>query len=119
MSKHQIKAMLENLMYNPLQDRVKDAAELKERFDLLQNAVCAESEIQKYIESHLDECKEEITKKVNELLYETAQKNGISLYQLCASVVPEITQSIKPSESPYPFKLELETQITLIPKQYL
>ena len=85
----------------------------KVKYDLLQNAVSAESEIQKYIESHLNECKEEITKKVNELLYETAQKERISLYQLCASVVPEIKQSIK--QEP----LRVETEITLIPKKYL
>ena len=113
MSKHQIKAMLENLMYNPLQGRVKDATKLKERFDLLQNAVCAESEIQKYIEGHLNETAEAVTRKINELLYETAQKERISLYQLCASVVPEIKQSIK--QEP----LRVETEITLIPKQYL
>lgn len=121
MSVNPIKAWLEknNAMGDVMQDRVQESAELKERYDLLMNAVCAESEIQKYIEGHLNETAEAVTRKINELLYETAQKKGISLYQLCASVVPEIKQSIKPSESPYPFKLEVETEISLIPKNHL
>lgn len=118
MSVNPIKAWLEknNAMGDVMQDRVQDSAELKERYDLLMNAVCAESEIQKYIEGHLNETAEAVTRKMNELLYETAQKKGISLYQLCASVVPEIKQSIK-SEYPYPFKVE--TEISLIPKNHL
>lgn len=115
MSENPIKAWLDknNAMGEVMQDRLQKTVELKERYDLLMNAVSAESQIQKYIESHLEECAEEVTRKINELLYETAQKERISLYQLCASVVPEIKQSIK--QEP----LRVETEITLIPKKYL
>lgn len=95
MSVNPIKAWLEknNAMGDVMQGRVK------------------ESEIQKYIEGHLNETAEVVTRKINELLYETAQKKGISLYQLCASVVPEIKQSIKSDR--------VEIEITLIPKKEL
>ena len=113
MSVNPIKAWLEknNAMGDVMQDRVQESAELKEIYDLLMNAVSAESEIQKYIEGHLNETAEAVTRKTNELLYETAQKNGISLYQLCASVVPEIKQSIKSDR--------VEIEITLIPKNHI
>lgn len=39
MSANRIKAFLERLMYNPLQDRVKEAIELKERYDSIQNQI--------------------------------------------------------------------------------
>ena len=113
MSVNTIKAWLEknNAMGDVMQSRLKKAAELKERYDLLMNAVYTESEIQKYIVGHLNETAEEVTRKINELLYETAQKKGISLYQLCESVVPEIKQSIKSDR--------VEIEITLIPKNHL
>ena len=39
MSANRIKAFLERLMYNPLQDRVKEAIELKEKYDSIQNQI--------------------------------------------------------------------------------
>ena len=85
---------------------------------LLHNAVMAESSIQKYIEHNIAESKIELIKKVNDLLYETAQEKNISLYELCASVVPEITYEFKES-NPYEggngFKVKFETTIKLKP----
>ena len=113
MSVNPIKAWLEknNAMGDVMQDRVQEYAELKEKYDLLMNAVDTESKIQKYIEGHLNETAEVVTRKLNELLYDTAQKKGISLFQLCASVVPEIKQSIKSDR--------VEIEISLIPKNHL
>ena len=39
MSANRIKAFLERLIYNPLQDRVKEVIELKERHESIQNKI--------------------------------------------------------------------------------
>lgn len=58
----------------------------------------------------------ELNAQLNDLLYETAKEYGISLYQLCASVVPEFSSDIK--QNPYEngsVRFDLETTITLKP----
>lgn len=83
--------------------------------DLIKNAVSAESALKDFVYTHRMAQKDELINQLNALLYETAKKYGISLYQLCSSVVPEFSYDIK--ENPYEggLKMTLETTITLKP----
>ena len=83
--------------------------------DLIKNAVSAESALTGYMHRHRMAQESELLNQLNDLLYKTAKEYGVSLYQLCSSVVPEFSYDIK--ENPYEggFKMTMQTTITLKP----
>jgi hypothetical protein len=83
--------------------------------DLIKNAVFAESALKDYMYRHRMAQESEILDQLNDLLYKTAKEHGVSLYQLCSSVVPDFSYDIK--ENPYEggLKMVMETTITLKP----
>ena len=106
---------------NPMQEvmnkRWQEAKELNDRYWLLQNAIMAESSIQRYVDEHFEESKTDMIRKVNETLYQEAQEKGITLYQLCASVVPVLSYDIKEchQEDKNGVKVEFVSTIRLKP----
>ena len=85
---------------------------------LIENAIIAESSLMDYIEKFHAEEKSKLVSRLNNMLCETANEKGISLYELCSFVVPEFSYDIKKAE-PHEcgIKVKLETTITLKPKQ--
>lgn len=89
--------------------------------NIIRNAAAAESEIMTHIMRQTAE-KTDIVTMVNDLLYKTAQEKGITLYELCSSVVPEVKQEItddlRDNWEQKGYKMKLTTTVTLHPRQY-
>lgn len=102
-------------MEEVMRGRVAEAIELKERYDFLQNAIIAESALKKHMESCYEENRENLIRELNKLLYETANKQGISLYQLCSLVEPEFSYDIKRTKDEHRERFDYVTTITLKP----
>lgn len=55
-------------------------------------------EIEKLLlDGNFDEDRNEITRRINDLLYETAKKQNMSLYDLCFHTIPKECASMEPS----------------------
>ena len=102
-----------NAMEEVMNGRVAEAIELKERYGFLQNAIKAESALKKHMESCYEESRENLIMELNKLLYETANKQGISLYQLCSLVEPEFSYDIKHTKNEQSERFDYVTTITL------
>lgn len=102
-------------MEEVMRGRVAEAIELKERYDFLQNAIKAESAFKKHMESCYEKNRENLVRELNKLLYETANKQGISLYQLCSLVEPEFSYDIKGTKEEHGEGFDYVTTITLNP----
>lgn len=105
-------------MQEVINKRCQEAKVLNDRYWLLQNAIMAESSIQRYVDVNFEESKNDIIRKVNETLYQEAQEKGITLYQLCASVVPVLSYDIKEchqDEDKKGVKVQLVSTIRLKP----
>ena len=87
--------------------RIQEAIEAKERYELLQNAIRAESALNDYVQSHCLDQRDELVKQLNKLLYEEAEKIGVSLYTLCSSVYPEFSYDYE-IEKPYEGKVKIK-----------
>ena len=82
-----------------MEKTIQQVKEDKERLEEIEkqikaritNAVCAESQLNTF-------CSEKITQELNALLYKVANEKGITLYQLCASVIPHISYNFEKSE---------------------
>lgn len=97
----------DNAMTEVMRSRVKEASEAKERYELLQNAIRAESALNDYVQSHCLDQRDELVKQLNKLLYEEAEKTGVSLYTLCSSVSPEFSYDYE-IEKPYEGKVKIK-----------
>lgn len=85
--------------------------------DLLLNAALTERVIGDMMRLE-NKQREDIVRKLNELLYNTADACGITLYELCANSVPELERVIKePSREDDGYKVTMETIITLKPRR--
>lgn len=60
---------------------------------LVSNAVFMESFATQYSIAR-EEQKSQVIEKCNELVYKTAQEYGISVYEVCANFVPEVSSDI-------------------------
>lgn len=86
--------------------RYEEAVRLRKRHDLLQNAIRTESALNEYVQSYCINQKDELIKELNRLLYDEAEKQGISLYTLCSSVTPEFSYDFS-TENPYEGKFNI------------
>ena len=57
---------------------------------IIENAVIAERSIMEYMHKERITDKQAVVSKLNKLLYEVAENNGMTLYELCSAVYPEI-----------------------------
>lgn len=70
--------------------------------------------IEDFIYDGLFESRKEATKRINDLLYETATKMGISLYDLCFRTMPE-EELVPHSDPKFP---NIEVAISLKPVEF-
>lgn len=85
--------------------------------DLLKNAVAAESGINDAVRRGMYDARTQAVQKLNELLYNTAQEKGISIYELCANTIPVFEDKMEQSHDGEGYKVTIKTTIKLEPRR--
>lgn len=81
---------------------------------IIENAVIAESSIMEYMHREHITDKQAVVSKLNKLLYEVAENHGMTLYELCSAVYPEIsTDFTEATRTEEGFKCDFVTTIKL------
>lgn len=69
-----------------------DKKRIEER--LVENAAFVERFATEYSQAH-DNLRDKVIDKVNEMVYDLAKKNGVSVYEICANFIPETETTIE------------------------
>ena len=83
-----------------MEQTIQQVKEDKERLEEIEKQIKARITNAVYAESQLNTfcCSEKIIQELNALLCRVANEKGITLYQLCASVIPHISYNFEKSE---------------------
>lgn len=82
---------------------------------LINEAVKKDQAIDKLVFEQLFDTKDLAVKAVNKLLFDTAEKQNVSLYTLCYNTIPDITRDWNMSDPKLP---RIECNVTLKPMPF-
>ena len=102
------------------QDLETDEA-FKMRRDLIKHAVFAESTIERFIQEKMEEERPKIIEQLNQMLIDKAKEKGKTLYEVCASYLPDIVheyETIETKEFGNAFKHMLRSTLKIVPVPY-
>lgn len=104
-----------------LDQDTKTAEAFKMRRDLIEHAVLAESTIERFIQEKMEEQRPKIIDQLNQMLIDKAREQNKTLYEVCASYLPDIGheyETIETMEFGNAFKHVLRSTLKLVPVPY-